>query len=331
MKQLPLYSPGPGTPPAELLEQDFIVFFSGGKDSTAMVLYLLELGVPKDRIHLHHHDVDGHGMQLFDWPCTPSYCQSFADALGLKIFFSHRNGGILREILRENEGLQPVTFQPESGKYTELPSREGSSTRRKFPAVAADLKTRWCSAVVKIDVGSRVIANSPMYDEGSFVVCTGERRQESANRAKYLEVEPHRTDSKLRKVTSWRPIIDWSERDVWEIMERWKIQPHPAYMLGWSRCSCQLCIFGSNNTWASIAELSPEKIGFIADLEKKLDHTLYKGITITEKVEKGVSFITPENKARWAAEALGQFTSPIFVDSWVVPQGAYSTEGSGSF
>ncbi|WP_431217072.1 hypothetical protein ACQ86N_22505 [Puia sp. P3] len=36
-----------------------IVAFSGGKDSIAMVLYLLEQGVDRRRIHLHHHDVDG--------------------------------------------------------------------------------------------------------------------------------------------------------------------------------------------------------------------------------------------------------------------------------
>lgn len=42
----------------------YIVAFSGGKDSVAMVLHLLEIGVPKESIHLHHHDVDGGGKNL---------------------------------------------------------------------------------------------------------------------------------------------------------------------------------------------------------------------------------------------------------------------------
>ena len=36
-----------------------IVLFSGGKDSLACVLHLLELGVPREKIELWHHDIDG--------------------------------------------------------------------------------------------------------------------------------------------------------------------------------------------------------------------------------------------------------------------------------
>lgn len=36
-----------------------IVLFSGGKDSTAAYFKLLELGVPKNKIELWHHDIDG--------------------------------------------------------------------------------------------------------------------------------------------------------------------------------------------------------------------------------------------------------------------------------
>jgi tRNA(Ile)-lysidine synthase TilS/MesJ len=36
-----------------------VVAFSGGKDSIACVLHLLELGGPRERIELWHHDVDG--------------------------------------------------------------------------------------------------------------------------------------------------------------------------------------------------------------------------------------------------------------------------------
>lgn len=188
MLHLPVVAPGATsaipagiTKEIENPETRFLVAFSGGKDSVAMVLHLLSLGVTKDRITLHHHDVDGDGQNLFDWPCTPSYCQAFADAFDIPILFSYRDGGIRREMFRKNEGLQDVLYQQTAGKkHTRLESRAGNSTRMKFPAVAVDLRTRWCSAVVKIDVLSRVIANHADYKTGRFVVCTGERREESA-------------------------------------------------------------------------------------------------------------------------------------------------------
>lgn len=339
MMHLPVVAPGATsaipagiTKEIDNTETRFLVAFSGGKDSVAMVLHLLSLGVTKDRITLHHHDVDGDGQNLFDWPCTPSYCQAFADALELPILFSYRDGGIRREMFRKNEGLQDVLYQQTAGKkHTRLESRPGNSTRMKFPAVAADLRTRWCSAVVKIDVLSRVIANHPDYKTGRFVVCTGERREESAARSKYEELEPYRATSQSRQVQQWRPIINWSERQVWDIIAKNKIQPHPCYELGWSRCSCQLCIFSSPNNWASIAVIAPWKIVELHDIETEFGFTLYNNEGIVSRANRGIPFLKAENLERWQHEAMTDFSSPIFVDSWERPQGAFSGESSGSF
>lgn len=304
-----------------------LVTFSGGKDSVAQVLYLLELGIDKGRIELHHHDVDGHGRNLFDWACTPSYCQAFADAFELPIVFSWRKGGIEREIRRTNEGLQDVEYMT-GEEYKVLRSRPGNSTRHKFPAVAASLITRWCSSVAKIDVLSRVV--SAEYNDCDLLVLTGERREESAARAEYKDHEKYRRWSKSRNAWHWRPVIDFTEEMVWSLYEKYKVQPHPCYMLGWSRCSCQTCIFGSANVWASIWELSPEKVWAIGEIEEEYGYTLYRDCDIFEKVDKGVSFLDPEAVARWKVEALGQFVSPIFIDNWTLPAGAYGEEKSGS-
>jgi 3'-phosphoadenosine 5'-phosphosulfate sulfotransferase (PAPS reductase)/FAD synthetase len=306
-----------------------IVAFSGGKDSVAMVLHLLESGVPKDRIHLHHHDVDGGGDNLWDWGGTTSYCTAFANALGLQLFFSYREGGIDAEMHRQNSGLKDVYYQPvPGGDYAVLRSKPGYSTRLKFPAITASLMTRWCSSCVKIDVLRRVIP--AMYHEGDFLVCTGERREESANRAKYFEREEHICSTKKRRVEAWRPIIDWQEQEVWAIMERWKIQPHPCYELGYSRCSCQICIFGSENIWASNFQLSPEKIYYIQDREEQFGFTLFNSMGIMEKVKRGRSFLKADKVERWASEAMNEFKSPIFVQNWCLPQGAFVGEKAGS-
>ena len=308
----------------------YLVAFSGGKDSVAMVLHLLEMGISRQDIHLHHHDVDGGGQNLWDWGGTESYCKAFSKALGIELFFSFRKGGIDSEMNRYNSGLQDVYYQTKTGSpvYEILKSKPGNSSRKKFPAVTASLITRWCSSCVKIDVLRRVIP--AMYPEGEYTVCTGERRQESANRAKYFEREEHICSTKKRQVQSWRPIIDWNESEVWNALKRWNIQPHPCYELGYPRCSCQICIFGSENLWASNLELSPEKVSYIAEREIEFGFTLYNGMTIYEKASKGRSFLQQENVARWGKEALGRFVSPIIVDSWTLPQGAFMSEHAGS-
>ena len=45
--------------------------------------------------------------------------------------------------------------------------------------------------------------------------------------------------------------------EVWEIIKRYRVIPHPAYRLGWGRVSCWDCIFGTSNQWASLQAIAP--------------------------------------------------------------------------
>jgi 3'-phosphoadenosine 5'-phosphosulfate sulfotransferase (PAPS reductase)/FAD synthetase len=342
-----------------------IIAFSGGKDSVAMVLRAIyDFKIPKSQIELWHHEVDGMGENLFDWKCTPSYCQAFADAMGVPLLFSYSYGGILKEMYRENDYRQPMFFQKVAGgefiKTEPIKKPEYIKTKRKFPAVANDLKTRWCSSVAKIEVMSKAINNNEKFDIANIVIMTGERRSESKNRAKYHEIEKYRNSNKNRQAITWRCVIDMTEAEIWDLYKKHKIQPHPCYELGWGRCSCQLCIFGQKDTWASINELSPEKVKRVADIEKDLGHSLYneheklpfnppkynktgksigqerfqKGKKLDNiyeaKVTRGKSFIPKDALQRWSKEALGEFVSPIFVDEWKLPYGAFNNEQSGA-
>ena len=75
-----------------------VVAFSGGKDSLAALLHLLDLGVSPTAIELHHHLVDGRGRVLMDWPITPAYVAALADHFGLRLFHSWRDGGFRQEM-----------------------------------------------------------------------------------------------------------------------------------------------------------------------------------------------------------------------------------------
>lgn len=276
----------------DITSYDFVVVsFSGGKDSVACVLALLDLGVKKSQLELWHQRIDGDSEQgLMDWPCTDSYVKAFAKALGLSLYFQWRSGGLEREMLRENERTQGVYFEDEGGlRY--LPTTTGKeSTRRLFPQVSADLSVRWCSAYGKIMCAQRAMTNSRRFVGKKSLFVTGERRQESSARANYKEIEKHRCDSRERRVTHWRAVIDWVEHDVWETIERHRIIAHPAYYLGFGRVSCMTCIFADKHQWATIREMDPDRFNKMHQYEVEFGKTIQRKQSIVEQADAGIPY-----------------------------------------
>lgn len=312
-----------------------IVSTSGGKDSAACVLYLLDLGIPKSNIVLWHQSVDGGpgDMQFADWPITGPYVRAFGKALEIHTEFQWRMHGFYGEMLRENSRTNPVQFQHQSNVIT-LPTHNGKySTRRKFPAKSVDLRTRWCTAYLKVDVMRRVLNNHPDYQEGNFLVITGERREESANRARYLNVELHPCSKKGRNVTWWRSVIEWSEQEIWSIIEKHRVLPHPAYWLGFSRTSCCGCIFSTADQWATLREVSPERFWQLVQMEKELDHTIDNRLTVTQLADRGTSRVPRNMDAdKWIKLSLNNdiTAEDMIVDHWELPAGAFTGSAGGS-
>ena len=205
----------------------YLVSFSGGKDSIALALNLLKKGVAKERIILMHQHVDGEpgvDQPFMDWPCTESYCRAFSQATGMRLLFQWRHGGFHREMLKQNARIAPVSFEYLGGGIGTAGGVRGKiGTRRLFPQVTADLSKRWCSPSLKIDVASIAINNEPAFKGKRLLFLSGERRQESAARSRYAEMEQHRTHTKTRHVDHWRMVIDWTEEMVWNIMREFKV------------------------------------------------------------------------------------------------------------
>lgn len=318
---------------SDLLTYDkIIISSSGGKDSTACILYLLDLEIPRDRIIIWHQSIDGYPGEIpfADWPVTEPYVKAFGKAMGIQTEFQWRKNGFLGELMRENRRTNDVQFEY-GGNVITLPTRNGKlSTRRKFPAKAVDLRTRWCTAYLKIDVMRRVLNNHPDYQVGKYLVITGERREESANRARYLNVEKHPCSKIAREVTWWRTVIEWSEQEIWDILEKHRIFPHPAYWLGFSRTSCFGCIFSTADQWATMRDIAPERFNARVEMERELRHTIDNKLTLTQLADKGNS-ILPRGieTGEWVRLALEGDIEPgdIFVDKWVLPAGAFTGGG----
>jgi 3'-phosphoadenosine 5'-phosphosulfate sulfotransferase (PAPS reductase)/FAD synthetase len=313
----------------------YIVCFSGGKDSIALVLHLLEQGVDQNKIELWHHDIDGEvavdERNFMDWPITKGYCLAFANAFNMPLYFSWREGGFKREMLRNNQPTGDIYFEDENFNIIRLESRKGeryNNTRMKFPQVSADLSTRWCSAYLKIDICASAIRNQKRFEGIRTLVLTGERGEESSARGKYNILEADRSDLRKGKspryVDHFRPIRDWKEQEVWAIMERWNVRPHPAYEMGFGRVSCMKCIFGNADQFASAYAIDPEGTQEIANYEKQFGVTIKRKESVEDLVAKGTPYeaITPELK-RLAMEKIYPHQIILPEGTWKLPAGAY--------
>lgn len=372
-----------------------IILFSGGKDSTACYYKLLELGVPKDKIELWHHDIDGgHPSRRMDWRCTQNYVRSFAEVEEATLRISYRVNGFFGELYRIGASEPIEWIDPETGeimrcrlsqnylKCRELKERctedmeealKQYGYRMKFPAKSGDLSRRWCSAYLKIAVADSVISNLDRLEQlgelggkrlkfpakggthqgrwcsGSLkaavqdsvtsnldktkedvkvLVVSGERRGESTGRAMYNEMEIHRTNAEKKShriVHQWRPVIDYSEKDVWEVLKRHNANPHPCYRAGWNRCSCAQCIFSTPKLFAGIRELYPEEYAALKQDEIILGFTLDNKCDLDTFVGDAKSCVFHGDARAIHNLVTGEFTpDDVYVrGTWKYPAGAF--------
>lgn len=343
-----------------------VVLLSGGKDSVACYYKLRELGVPKRKMEFWHHDVDGkHPLRRMDWRCTQNYIRSLAEAEGIPLRVSWRKKGFFGELYRVGAS-EPVEWaepgsgairqcrvsknyalcqkiRKEAGEKQEERLRE-FGCRMKFPMKTGDLGRRWCSAYLKIMVADTVMANLDRLGELAepgrggekrILVVSGERRGESAGRSKYNEMELHRTNAKKRArrvVHQWRPVIDYSEKDVWEVLKRHKVTPHPCYRAGWNRCSCAMCIFSTPKLFAGIRELYPEEFALLKQDEEILGFTLDNRCSLEEFVGEARSCVYHGDKAAIHSLLTGEFgIGEVYGEGvWEYPAGAFHGAEGGA-
>ena len=378
-----------------------VVLISGGKDSVACYLKLLELGVPKEKIEFWHHDIDGrHPSRRMDWRCTQNYVKALAEAENIKLRVSYRVNGFFGELYRVGASEPIEWVEPDTGEIKQcrlsrnyLKCREIKEQateemeellkqygyRMKFPAKTGDLSRRWCSAYLKICVADSVVSNLDRLGEleklggkrlkfpakggthqgrwcsGSLkaavqdsvtaklketrkdtkiLIVSGERRGESAGRSKYNEMEIHRTNATAkahRIVHQWRAVIDYTERDVWEVLKRHHINPHPCYRIGWNRCSCAMCIFSTPRLFAGFRELFPDDFAELQHDEEVLGFTLDNKKNLNDFVGCTESCVCWDDKAAIHSILTGEFgVDDIFVENWEYPAGAFHGADGGS-
>jgi 3'-phosphoadenosine 5'-phosphosulfate sulfotransferase (PAPS reductase)/FAD synthetase len=242
-----------------------------------------------------------------------------------------------RELIRENELTQPTKFQMLDGSVKQVGGTRGKkSTRKRFPQKSGDLSVRWCSSYLKIDVAKTAINNDDRFrkveDPGLVrtLVITGERAQESAGRAKYKQLEPHKADQRdhysqkvARLVDHYRPVLYWDESEIWDIIKEYRVLVHPVYFLGISRVSCATCIFSSANQWATLAMINPSQVDQVISYEDQFQITIDRKKSIREMIQAGTPHQTDPRAVSLALA--GTYDQPIQIpaEDWKLPSGAF--------
>ena len=124
---------------------------------------------------------------------------------------------------------------------------------------------RFCTQELK--VRPLVAYVSGVQDEaGEVVSAVGIRAAESEARSKMPEWEwGDDFDCDV-----WRPLLRWTEQEVIDIHHRHGLAPNPLYLKGATRVGCWPCIFARKAEIKLLADISPERIDRIRELEAEV-------------------------------------------------------------
>ena len=276
-----------------------VVSLSGGKDSTAMLLHLVEHYGP-ERLIAHYQVIPA------DWDETLPYVQSVCARLGVTLVAQQ----ILYQPVGEGTGVRTLDVIDIKDKRDivpwGLPNTIADITdlamRRGWPPSPA---MRWCTSYAKVRVLDRWIAgqqNAGLKLGPDVIVALGERWGESPRRAKKVELWPRpRCQRKVYRVWNWLPVIAWSRRDVFRYLRELSIEPHPAYRSqgmsdrqmvdldreGGPRVGCRFCIFAGSLEICHQAEMAANRplLRRIVDVERATGRTWWMNRSIAEYID----------------------------------------------
>lgn len=121
---------------------------------------------------------------------------------------------------------------------------------------------RFCTQFLKIKPISLHLAEY----ENEPINTVGIRAEESQARSKYTMWE---TNPGIG-ADVWRPLLNWTEKEVIEIHKNHGLIPNPLYLKGASRVGCWPCIFSRKGEIRLIADLTPQRIDEIENLENEI-------------------------------------------------------------
>lgn len=273
-----------------------IVTWSGGKDSSALLVWALQ-NIPRDRLRVVFCDTG--------WEAKTTY--RFLDDINAHLL----NGSLI--VLR-------------SDKYDDL--IDLSLKRKRFPST----KARFCTEELKIIPMIKWI----LAQTCNLAVYQGIRARESALRAVMKPSDNYfapqvtyansptfelngqtvrrRRPALQKEVMAWlqryqcsveRPLFWWKAKDVIALCREHEVL-NPLYDMGHERVGCYPCIMARKQEIKAIAENSPERIEQIISIEQQTGHTFFP---YSKVPDSQCEEPTIRDVVRWASTS-GHDTSP---------------------
>ena len=227
---------------------------SGGKDSTAMILYMKENGFKPEELEYIFMDTGWESVKTYQ------YLDYLEEQLNITI---HRTRSNIK-VRPKDEEIYNQCLELMGRTYSDMVAL--ILDKQMFPSRIA----QYCTGALKI---------KPFVDfldtqDYQAISCVGIRREESAKRAGYPEWEFNESFD----VWVWRPLIDYTEKDVIDIHKRHNIMPNPLYLEGSHRVGCYPCI-QSNKAEMKEFPLDHSHLAVIRILEKFFSERRQKPVT----------------------------------------------------
>ncbi|WP_429844531.1 phosphoadenosine phosphosulfate reductase family protein [Brevibacillus sp. FIR094] len=235
-----------------------VLSLSGGKDSTAMWLYVSkELGLEVYPVFAdtgNEHDLTYQYVDYLERELGTIHRvkADFTSQIKRKrkyVETKWREKGVPENIVQSALSV----LEPTGNPFLDLCIVKG-----RFPSRMA----QFCTQFLKVfPVQQQVYF--PLMEQGNHVVsCVGVRAAESSVRAKYSMREETPEGWQL-----YRPILEWDVKQVFEIHKKHGIEPNPLYKLGMGRVGCMPCINCAKDELFEISRRFPAVIERIRQWE----------------------------------------------------------------
>lgn len=241
-----------------------IISFSGGKDSTAMLLLAIERET--DNLSAVFADTGNEHEQTYN------YVRYIEQATGVpirwvKADFSRQIAGKREFVLtkwaskwgapQEAIDRAAAALAPTGNPFLDMCIWKG-----RFPST----KVAFCSEELKRNPIIDQV-QKPLLETGNVISWQGVRRNESLNRRFLTERELKMTAENGNELWNYRPILDWTADDCFEMHRKHSIKHNPLYEQGMGRVGCMPCINARKDELNEIAKRFPEVIERIEQWE----------------------------------------------------------------